>query len=83
MEVIIEASQVPDQQQSVAQISKLINHLEIRLEKIVVYAKYKGTNSLAWYQDITLAKVDSFLSESITKDSDIEQVALWEKLLKQ
>ena len=81
LEVIIEASQVPDQQQSVAQISKLINHLEIRLKKIVVYAKQKGTNSLAWYQNLDLVKVDSPLSESITKDSDIEQVALWEKTL--
>lgn len=81
LEVIIEASQVPDQQQSVAQILKLINHLEIGLKKVVVYAKQKGTNSLVWYQDCEPAKVDSPSLESITKDIDTEQVDICEKTL--
>lgn len=81
LEVIIEASQVPEQQQSVTQISKLINHLQIGLRKVVVYAKQKGTNSLVWHQDFEPAKVDSPLPESITKDIDTEQVDIWEKTL--
>ncbi len=81
LEVIIEASQVPDQQQSVAQISKLINHLQIGPRKVVVYAKQKGTNSLVWYQEFEPVKVDASLSEAITEGIDTEQVDIWEKTL--
>ena len=81
LELIVEASQVPDQQQSVAQIYKIIHQLQlIILKKIRIYGKKAGTLSLGWYEEIEPFKASCQLVPMI-ESQDIEPASSWEKAL--
>ena len=81
LELIVEASQVPDRQQSVAQIYKIIHQLQlIILKKIRIYGKKAGTLSLGWYEEIEPFKASCQLVPMI-ESQDIEPVSSWEKAL--
>jgi hypothetical protein len=82
LELIVEASQVPAGQQSVAQIYKIIHQLQlIFLKKIRIYGKQTGTLSLGWYEEIEPFKASSQLVKPIIESQDIEPASSWEKAL--
>jgi len=82
LELIVEASQVPDQQQTVARIQKIINHLQLKfLNKIRIYGKQKDTKTLGWYEEFEPLKVDYLSIVPIVKNIDIEEASTWEKAL--
>ena len=82
LELIVEASQVPDQQQSVAQIYNIIHQIQlIFLKKIRIYGKRAGTLSLGWYEEIEPFKASSQLVKPIIESLDIDPASSWEKAL--
>jgi hypothetical protein len=82
LELIVEAIQVPAQQQSVAQIYKIIHHLQLTfLKKIRIYGKQTGDCSLSWYEQIEPFKANSQLVKPIIESLDIEPASNWEKAL--
>lgn len=82
LEIIVEADQVPDQNQSLTQIHKIINHLQPKfINKIRVYGKQTGTYSLTWYEEFKPFAANYKSLEPIiqAKNIDIEQASSWEK----
>lgn len=66
LELIVEASQIPNQQQSVAQIHKIINYLQLNfINKIKIYGKQRGNYSLGWYEEFEPFKVDCNSQEAV------------------
>ncbi|HCF28212.1 MAG TPA: hypothetical protein DEV81_13650 [Cyanobacteria bacterium UBA11049] len=81
LELILEASQVPNRQQSVTQIYKIIHQLQlIFLKNIRIYGKRTGDRSLGWYEEIEPFKANSQLIPMI-ESIDTEPAFSWEKAL--